>query len=124
MRYPQFRISEWHLRTVCISAHSLFFVVPLPQPSEKGISNEENMVLLLGQVPVTPVWIFNWQFEFQKSEEPRIFNKSSIYALNKKDPDAIVYPAANGKLIRFTRNDFSSEEEFLAFPAWSDEKLP
>ena len=50
-------------------------------------------------------------------------NKNSIYALNKKDPDAIVYPSANGKLIRFTREDFPSEEEFLAFKKWSDENF-
>ncbi len=49
-----------------------------------------------------------------------MFNKNSIYAFNKKDPDAIVYPSANGKLIRVTRDDFPSEEEFLAFKAWSD----
>ena len=50
-------------------------------------------------------------------------SKNSIYALNKKDPDAIVYPSANGKLIRITREDFPSEEEFLAFKKWSDENF-
>ena len=50
-------------------------------------------------------------------------NKNSIYALNKKAPDAIVYPSANGKLIRVTREDFPSEEEFLAFKKWSDENF-
>ena len=50
-------------------------------------------------------------------------NKNSIYALNKKDPDAIVYPSANGKLIRVTREDFPSEEEFLAFKKWSDKNF-
>ena len=50
-------------------------------------------------------------------------NKNSIYALNKKDPDAIVYPSANGKLIRITREDFPSEEKFLAFKKWSDENF-
>ena len=50
-------------------------------------------------------------------------NKNSIYALNKKDPDAIVYPSANGKLIRVTREDFPSEEKFLAFKKWSDENF-
>lgn len=50
-------------------------------------------------------------------------NKNSIYALNKKDPDAIVYPSANGKLIRVTREDFPSEEDFLAFKKWSDENF-
>lgn len=52
-----------------------------------------------------------------------MFNKNSIYALNKKDPDAIVYPSVNGKLVRITREDFPSEEEFLAFKAWSDENF-
>ena len=53
----------------------------------------------------------------------KYLNKNSIYALNKKDPDAIVYPSANGKLIRVTREDFPSEEEFLAFKKWSDENF-
>ena len=52
-----------------------------------------------------------------------MFNKTSIYALNKKDPDAIVYPTADGKTVRVTREDFPSEEEFLAFKAWSDENF-
>lgn len=51
------------------------------------------------------------------------FNKISIYALNKKDPDAIVYPTADGKLVRVTREDFPSEADFLAFKAWSDENF-
>ncbi len=50
-----------------------------------------------------------------------MFHKTSIYALNKKDPDAIVYPSAAGKPVRITREDFASEAEFLAFKAWSDE---
>jgi len=52
-----------------------------------------------------------------------MFNKSSIYLLNKRDPDAIVYPSATGKPVRITREDFPSEEEFLAFKAWSDENF-
>lgn len=51
------------------------------------------------------------------------FNRISIYALNKKDPDAIVYPTADGKLVRVTREDFPSEAEFLALKAWSDENF-
>ena len=49
------------------------------------------------------------------------FNRISIYALNKKDPDAIVYPTADGKTVRVTREDFPSEDAFLAFKACSDE---
>lgn len=50
-------------------------------------------------------------------------NKNSIYTLNKKDPDAIVYPSTTGKPIRITCEDFPSEEEFLAFKKWSDENF-
>lgn len=48
-------------------------------------------------------------------------NKNSIYALNKKNSDAIVYTTADGKPIFVTREDFASEEDFLAFKRWSDE---
>lgn len=50
-----------------------------------------------------------------------MFDNKSIYALNKKDPDAIVYRDADGYIRRLTRTDFSSEEEFLKWKAWSDE---
>ena len=50
-----------------------------------------------------------------------MFNRKSIYALNKKDPDAIVYMDANEGIIRLTREDFASEEEFLKWKSWSDE---
>ena len=42
-----------------------------------------------------------------------MFNRKSIYALNKKDPNAIVYMDANEVIVRLTREDFASEEEFL-----------
>ena len=50
-----------------------------------------------------------------------MFNRRSSYALNKKDPDAIVYMDANEVIIRLTREDFASEEEFLKWKALSDE---
>lgn len=49
-----------------------------------------------------------------------MFDNKSIYALNKKDPDAIVYRDADGYIRRLTRADFSSEDEFLKWKAWSD----
>ena len=42
----------------------------------------------------------------------------------RKTPDAIVYRDADGYIRRLTRADFSSEEEFLQWKAWSDEELP
>ena len=45
----------------------------------------------------------------------------SDYALNKIDGEAIVCPCANGESIRLTREDFSSEEEFSRWKAWSDD---
>ena len=50
-----------------------------------------------------------------------MFNRKSSYALNKKDFNAIVYIDANENIIRLTREDFSSEEEFQKWKAWSDE---
>jgi len=50
-----------------------------------------------------------------------MFKKDSIYSINKKHADAVVYLFADGTEHRITREDFSSEEEFLAFKAWSDE---
>ena len=46
-----------------------------------------------------------------------MFNKTSIYLLNKCDPDAIVYPSVTGETFRVTREDFPNEEAFLAFKA-------
>ena len=45
----------------------------------------------------------------------------SDYALNKIDGEAIVCPCANGESIRLTCEDFSSEEEFARWKAWSDD---
>lgn len=50
-----------------------------------------------------------------------MFNNKSDYALNKKDSDGIIYPDAEGNLIRLTRADFASEEEFRFWKDWSDE---
>ena len=50
-----------------------------------------------------------------------MFKKDSLYSINKKNPDAVVYKFANGEESRITRADFATEEEFLAFKAWSDE---
>ena len=49
-----------------------------------------------------------------------MFNRKSSYALNKKDPNAIVYMDANEAIIRLTCKDFASEEEFLKWKSWSD----
>ncbi|MBQ9045547.1 MAG: sigma-70 family RNA polymerase sigma factor [Oscillospiraceae bacterium] len=45
----------------------------------------------------------------------------SSYALNKKDRDAIVYIDANHQIVRLTRDDFDTEEEFVKWKEWSDE---
>ena len=50
-----------------------------------------------------------------------MFDPKSDYALNKKDPEAIVYIDAAGTLTRLTLADFSSPEEFQQWKAWSDE---
>ena len=50
-----------------------------------------------------------------------MFNRKSSYALNKKEVNAIIYIDANENIIRLTREDFASEEEFQKWKAWSDE---
>ena len=50
-----------------------------------------------------------------------MLNPKSSYALNKKDRDAIVYIDANYQIVRLTREDFDTEEEFLKWKEWSDE---
>ena len=50
-----------------------------------------------------------------------MFDRKSDYALNKKDPDAIVFKTAAGVFVRLHREDFSSEEEFHKWKVWSDE---
>ena len=52
-----------------------------------------------------------------------VFDRKTLYALNKLDPDAIVYMDADGRLVRLTRNDFATEDEFLAWKSWSDENF-
>lgn len=49
-----------------------------------------------------------------------MFDRRSLYALNKKDPDAIVYLDADGNLVRLVRENFVSDEEFQKWKAWSD----
>lgn len=48
-------------------------------------------------------------------------DRKSIYTLNKKDPEAIVYTDADKHIIRLTREDFDTEADFLKWKAWSDE---
>lgn len=50
-----------------------------------------------------------------------MFDTHSVYALNKLDRTAIVCPSAAGDHIRLSLEDFSSEEEFARWKAWSDE---
>lgn len=51
----------------------------------------------------------------------KMLNRNSIYYLNMRDPQAIVYTDAKGTVIHLTRADFASEEEFLTWKALSDE---
>ena len=47
-------------------------------------------------------------------------DRRSIYALNKKDHEAIVYTDADKHIIRLTRADFDTETDFLRWKTWSD----
>jgi DNA-directed RNA polymerase specialized sigma subunit len=67
-----------------------------------------------------PVWV-RFTTHPKQNGGQRMFNRKSSYALNKKDASAIVYIDTNGNIIRLTREDFASEEEFQKWKSWSDE---
>lgn len=50
-----------------------------------------------------------------------MFDNKSDYARNKRQKDAIVYSIVTGIDVLLTCEDFSSEDEFLRWKAWSDE---
>ena len=50
-----------------------------------------------------------------------MFDKHCDYALNRLDKTAIVCQSVTGEHIHLTREDFTSEEEFERWKAWSDE---
>ena len=49
-----------------------------------------------------------------------MYNRKSVYTLNKEHPEAIVYPDAMGKEVMLTSEQFASEEEFAFWKSWSD----
>ena len=49
-----------------------------------------------------------------------MFDPKSDYALNKMDPEAIVYIDSGGTLIRLSVENFASPEEFQRWKEWSD----
>lgn len=49
-----------------------------------------------------------------------MFDPKSDYALNKMDPEAIVYIDSRGTMIRLTVENFASPEEFQRWKKWSD----
>ena len=50
-----------------------------------------------------------------------MFDPKSDYALNKLDPEAIVYIDSMGTVVRLTLEDFASPEEFQRWKTWSDD---
>ena len=50
-----------------------------------------------------------------------MFQCKTDYALNKKEPQAIVYQDAYGDIIRLTETDFESKEEFQRWKTWLDD---
>lgn len=50
-----------------------------------------------------------------------MYNSKSDFAVNKNDPDAIVYISVTGERIRLISSDFTSSEEFRHWKAWSDD---
>lgn len=55
------------------------------------------------------------------NQEETMFDTRSVYALNKLDKTAIVYPSVTGEDTRLKREDFASEAEFEYWKNWSDD---
>ena len=49
-----------------------------------------------------------------------MFDRRTLYSLNKLNPDAIVYMDAEKNAVRLTREDFDTDEEFQEWKSWSD----
>lgn len=50
-----------------------------------------------------------------------MFQYTTDYSLNKKEPCAIIYQDAYGNVIRLTEMDFESKEEFQRWKTWLDD---
>lgn len=50
-----------------------------------------------------------------------MYDKNNIYALNKRNSDAIVYKTADDQIILLTKDDFETEADFQKWKVWSDE---
>ena len=50
-----------------------------------------------------------------------MYDKKSVYAINKRNPSAIMYPDVTGEAVRLTAADFSSVREFEYWKQWSDQ---
>lgn len=89
---------------------ALFFV------EKSGIASVRS-----GVDPHRPVLAF-YATPAKKTETGGIlmYDRKSDYALNKQNRNAIVCGSVTGVHIRLTRSDFSSEEEFQKWKAWSD----
>ena len=51
------------------------------------------------------------------------FDKYTLYALNKADPDAIIFADAEKGFVHITRADCTTEEEFRFWKNWYDASL-
>ncbi len=50
-----------------------------------------------------------------------MFNRKTDYALNKKNPQAILYQDAYGNITELTEADFESKEAFQTWKAWLED---
>ena len=49
-----------------------------------------------------------------------MYDKKSLYALNKRDPEHITYTDAVSGKVTLSREAFSSNQEFMKWKSWSD----
>ena len=49
-----------------------------------------------------------------------MYDRKSDYAVNRRDPEAIIFRSVTGADVRLTRADFASDAEFERWKQWSD----
>ena len=84
-----------------------------PQKMFEQLDAGSNGFVLPGWEPERMAHIRELFELYRDVDEQKLFDNKSIYALNKKDKDAIVYRDAEG---------YISEAEFLKWKAWSDQE--
>lgn len=103
-------------------------IVPLPLNHDDGIWKSRIWRNFLNSITATmrmphcwpPHVYFHWINTKRNKLEEFMYNRKSVYTLNKEHPEAILYPDAMEKKVMLTSEQFANEEEFSFWKNGSD----